>query len=178
MRAGSAGFAAARALLGLGEGATFPGGLRTSMDSLPPNRRRAASPFIVGTLGAIFAPIVVVPVAAKFGWRAAFLVTGVLGALWLLLWAFVSRPPYLPKPERKPQKMASLNPRERRFWALVASYSLGSVAIGPVLYLSPLYLNRVLHFSQADFLGRCWDSAARLGDRLLRLGLDFRPVCR
>src|SRR3954451_24841297 len=34
-----AGFAAARALLGLGEGATFPGGLRTAMESLPANRR-------------------------------------------------------------------------------------------------------------------------------------------
>src|SRR3989442_6158564 len=30
-----AGFAAARALLGLGEGATFPGGLRTAVESLP-----------------------------------------------------------------------------------------------------------------------------------------------
>jgi len=95
-------------------------------------------------------------VAAKFGWRAAFLVTGLLGALWLLLWAFVSRPPYLPKPERRRQKMASLNPRERRFWALVASYSLGSVAIAPVLYLSPLYLNRVLHFTQADLGKVLW----------------------
>jgi ACS family hexuronate transporter-like MFS transporter len=155
---GFVGFAGARALLGLGEGATFPGGLRTSMDSLPPTRqaRGIAISYSGGSLGAIFAPIVVVPVAAKFGWRAAFLVTGLLGALWLLLWAFVSRPPYLPKPERKPQKMASLNPRERRFWALVASYSLGSVAIGPVLYLSPLYLNRVLHFSQADLGKVLW----------------------
>jgi ACS family hexuronate transporter-like MFS transporter len=155
---GFPGFAAARALLGLGEGATFPGGLRTSMDSLPPNRqaRGIAISYSGGSLGAIFAPIVVVPVAAHFGWRAAFLVTGALGALWLLLWAVVSRPPYLPRHTAKPQKIASLNPRERRFWALVASYSLGSVAIGPVLYLSPLYLNRVLHFSQSDLGKVLW----------------------
>jgi ACS family hexuronate transporter-like MFS transporter len=155
---GFGGFAGARALLGLGEGATFPGGLRTAMDSLPPNRqaRGLAISYSGGSLGAIFAPIVVVPVAARFGWRAAFLVTGFLGALWLLLWALVSRPPYLPRPEHKPQKMASLDPRERRFWALVASYSLGSVAIGPVLYLSPLYLNQVLHFTQADLGKVLW----------------------
>jgi ACS family hexuronate transporter-like MFS transporter len=156
--AGFAGFAVVRALLGLGEGATFPGGLRTAMDSLPPNRqsRGIALSYSGGSLGAIIAPIVVVPVAARFGWRAAFLVTGVLGMLWLAIWALASRPPYLPKPERKPERLASLNPFERRFWALVASYSLGSIAIGPVLYLSPLYLNRVLHFSQADLGKVLW----------------------
>ena len=36
---GFAGFAAARAVLGFGEGATFPGGLRTAMDSLPPEKQ-------------------------------------------------------------------------------------------------------------------------------------------
>jgi len=36
---GVAGFAVARALLGLGEGATFPGGLRTAVESLPVEKR-------------------------------------------------------------------------------------------------------------------------------------------
>ena len=155
---GFSGFAAARAVLGLGEGATFPGGLRTAMESLPPEKqsRGIAISYSGGSLGAILAPVLVVPIAAQFGWRASFLITGVLGVLWLLMWAFVSRPPYLPKLERKPEKMGSLNPFERRFWALVASYSLGSVAIGPVLYLSPLYLNRVLNFSQADLGKVLW----------------------
>jgi ACS family hexuronate transporter-like MFS transporter len=36
------GFAAARAVLGLGEGVTFPGGLRTAVESLPPTRRARA----------------------------------------------------------------------------------------------------------------------------------------
>jgi ACS family hexuronate transporter-like MFS transporter len=155
---GFLGFASARAVLGLGEGATFPGGFRTAMESLPPDRqsRGIAIAYSGGSLGAIIAPILVVPVAAAFGWRAAFLATGALGALWLVMWMSVSRPPYLSRPARPPTRMASLNPLERRFWALVASYSLGSVAIGPVLYLSPLYLNRVLGFSQADLGKVLW----------------------
>src|SRR5882762_1464154 len=36
---GFLGFAAVRTLLGFGEGATFPGGLRAAMDSLPPHRQ-------------------------------------------------------------------------------------------------------------------------------------------
>src|SRR5215831_2232153 len=71
--AGFFGFAAARALLGLGEGATFPGGLRASMDSLPPDRhsRGLAVSYSGGSLGAILAPLVVVPIAVHYGWRAA-----------------------------------------------------------------------------------------------------------
>lgn len=155
---GFLGFAGARALLGLGEGATFPGGLRASMDSLPPDRhsRGIAISYSGGSLGAILAPLVVVPIAVRFGWRSAFFFSGALGISWLLLWAGVSRPPYLCPPERKPRRMAFPNPLERRFWALVTSYALGCVAIGPVLYFSPLYLNRVLHFSETDLGKVLW----------------------
>ncbi|MBV9504161.1 MAG: MFS transporter [Acidobacteriia bacterium] len=152
---GLLGFAAARALLALGEGATFPGGLRAAMDSLPPNRqsRGIAISYSGGSLGAIIAPIVVVPIALRFGWRSAFLFSGALGIGWLILWSAVARPPYLCPPVRKPENMAWPNPLEWRFWALVTSYALGAIAIGPVLYLTPLYLDRVMGFSQAD-LGR------------------------
>jgi ACS family hexuronate transporter-like MFS transporter len=150
--AGFAGFAAVRALLGLGEGATFPGGLRASMDSLPPDRqtRGLAVSYSGGSMGAILASIVVLPIALRFGWRAAFLFSGLLGVTWLVLWTAVARPPYLPRPERRPRRMEAPNPFERRFWALVTSYALGAIAIGPVLYFSPLYLNRVIHVSEGD----------------------------
>jgi ACS family hexuronate transporter-like MFS transporter len=152
---GFLGFAVCRGFLGLGEGATFPGGFRASIDSLPPDRqaRGIAISYSGGSLGAIFAPLVAVPVAAAFGWRAAFFVTGLLGALWILVWLGVSRPPFLPMARVKPQRLGSLNPLERRFWALVVSYSLGVVAISPVFYLSPLYLNKVVGLSQSE-LGR------------------------
>ena len=156
--AGFLGFAAARALLGLGEGATFPGGLRASMDSLPPNRhsRGLAVSYSGGSLGAILAPLVVVPIAVHYGWRSAFFFSGALGVAWLLLWTGVARPPYLSPPARKPERMAWPNPFERRFWALVTSYALGAIAIGPVLYFSPLYLNRVLHFPEGDLGKVLW----------------------
>jgi ACS family hexuronate transporter-like MFS transporter len=156
--AGFLGFAMARAVLGLGEGATFPGGLRVAMDTLPPDRqsRGIAISYSGGSLGAILAPLVVVPVALRFGWRAAFLISGALGVCWFVLWAGIARPPYLPRPDRKPVRLAWPNPLERRFWALVTSYALGAIAIGPILYLSPLYLNRVVGFTQADLGKVLW----------------------
>ena len=150
--------AAARVLLGFGEGATFPGGFRTALDSLPPDRhaRGIAISYSGGSLGAIVTPFLVIPIAARFGWRAAFLVTGTLGFAWLALWTRVARPPYLRLPKRKPAKIIWPNFLERRFWALVCGYSLGAFALGPILYLSSLYLNRVFGVSQDDLKYYLW----------------------
>jgi ACS family hexuronate transporter-like MFS transporter len=152
------GFAAARTLLGFGEGATFPGGFRTAMDSLPPDRqsRGIAISYSGGSLGAIVTPFLVIPIAGRFGWRSAFLMTGALGFAWLALWAKVARPPYLRLPERKPAKIIWPNLLERRFWALVCGYSLGAIALGPILYLSSLYLNRVFGISQDNLKYYLW----------------------
>jgi ACS family hexuronate transporter-like MFS transporter len=156
--AGFAGFAVARAVLGLGEGATFPGGLRTAVESLPANLRARgiATSFSGGTIGAIVTPLIVVPIALNFGWRAAFIFTGGLGVAWLILWAAIARPPFLPKLAARPKKMAWPNPFERRFWALVFSYALPAIAPGPILTLVPLYLSRGLGVSQADLAGILW----------------------
>ncbi len=158
MMAGFLGFAVARAFLGFGEGATFPGGFRAAMDSLPPSKqaRGIAISYSGGSLGAIVAPLLVVPIASAFGWRYAFLVTGVLGLLWLVLWWCTARPPFLNVPARKPARIAWPNLLERRFWALVSAYAVGAFALGPVLYLVPLYLNRALGISQAELGTLLW----------------------
>jgi ACS family hexuronate transporter-like MFS transporter len=162
---GIVGFSIARALLGLGEGATFPGGLRTAVESLPANLRARgiAVSWSGGTLGAIMTPIVMVPIAVTYGWRAAFIVTGVFGALWLLLWALIARPPYLAAAERRPSKLAWPNPFELRFWALVFSYALPAIAPGPILNLMPTYLQRGLGVAQADLAGIFWIPPAAWG---------------
>jgi ACS family hexuronate transporter-like MFS transporter len=159
LMSGFAGFALARGLLGFGEGVTFPGGLRTAVESLPPDRRGRgiATSFSGGTIGAILTPLIVIPIGLRFGWRNAFFLTGLLGIAWILLWLAVARPPYLPATVRKAKKIAWPNPFERRFWALVFSYSLTAVAPGPILTIIPLYLSRgPLAVSQQDLQGILW----------------------
>ena len=152
------GFALARAILGLGEGGTFPGGLRTAVESLPPNLRARgiATSFSGGTIGAIVTPLMVGPIALAWGWRAAFLFTGALGLAWLLLWIAIARPPFLPKVEQKPGKMLWPNPLELRVWALVFSYALPAIAPGPILTIVPLYLSGALGLSQAEVNAIVW----------------------
>ena len=183
---GFVGFAAARGLLGFGEGATFPGGLRTAADSLPRDRqsRGMAISYSGASVGAILAPLMITPIALKFGWRAAFLATGALGALWLIVWWFVARPPLVRAVERKTSKVAWPSILERRFWLLVVGMGLGGAALGPTLYLCPLYLSRVMGLTQGR-LGMilwipavCWELGyyfwGWVSDRFVRD--EARPV--
>jgi ACS family hexuronate transporter-like MFS transporter len=153
-----AGFAAARAVLGLGEGATFPGGLRTAVESLPAHlRARAiALSFSGGTLGAVMMPLLLGPLAIQYGWRVAFMTTAGLGAVWLIIWAAIARPPFLPQAPPKTANVSWPNFLERRVWALMFSYALPAISPGPVLTILSLYLNGRLKLTQAEVNQLAW----------------------
>ena len=156
--AGFIGFAVARSVLGFGEGGAFPGVLRTATEALPPNQqaRGMALGYSGASLGAIITPFIVIPIALRFGWRAAFLVTGGLGALWLLAWTFIAKPPFLPAVSQAPKKIVWPNLLDRRAWIVMSSFGMGGLALGVVGYLSPLYLNRAMGMSQADLGKVVW----------------------
>ncbi len=83
-----AGFAAARFALGLGEAGSFPASIKTVAEWFPKRERALATGlFNSGTnVGAIVVPLLVPALTLTFGWQAAFIVTGALGLLWLVLW--------------------------------------------------------------------------------------------
>src|SRR5437762_833862 len=159
------GFAMARALLGIGEGVTFPGGVRTAVESLPATRRARAMAlsFSGGTLGGVAAPLIIVPLALQYGWRTAFVISGAFGLAWLILWAAVSRPPFLPKTEQKTMKFSLPNLRERRVWALIFSYGLPAISAGPIVTLLSVYLSAGLGVSQRDLAYLLWMPALAWG---------------
>jgi len=152
------GFAACRAMLGLGEGATFPGGLRTAVESLPASlRARAiALSFSGGTIGAVMMPLLLGPLAIKYGWRVAFIATAGLGVTWLIVWSIIGRPPFLPPHVRKATKVAWPNFLERRVWALMFSYALPAISPGPLLTILSLYLAGRLKLTQAQVNTIAW----------------------
>ena len=83
-----AGFSFARAMLGLGESAIFPGSIKAVAVWFPQKERALATGiFNAGTnTGAILTPLVVPWITLRWGWQWAFIVTGTLGFVWLLLW--------------------------------------------------------------------------------------------
>mgnify|MGYP003876930931 CR=1 FL=1 len=81
-------FAAARFALGLGEAGNFPASIKTVAEWFPKKERALATGiFNAGTnVGATIAPIMVPILMHAYGWRAAFIVTGAIGFIWLLFW--------------------------------------------------------------------------------------------
>ncbi|HEX3770098.1 MAG TPA: MFS transporter [Polyangiaceae bacterium] len=83
---------ALRLALGLAESPTFPGGVQAIQRGLAPaDRARGMSLLFVGmSLGGMLAPPIAIGVATRFGWRAAFLGTALLAAIWVPCWLAVT----------------------------------------------------------------------------------------
>jgi len=152
-------FAIARSALGFGEGATFPGALRTVVQTLDARLRSRgiAVAYGGGSLGAVLTPIIVTPIAAWFGWRGAFWFTGVVGALWLTCWFFVSRRKDIQRPIHIEEAVADQPDfRDGRLWSFMLLYALGGLPLAFVLYTSSLYLGRAMGLPQTTIGTLLW----------------------
>jgi len=89
------GFAAARVFLGLGEGGNFPAAIKTVAQWFPRAERAFANAlFNSGSnIGSVVAPLVVLPIAAAWGWRSTFVIAGAAGILWVFFWIPLFRNP-------------------------------------------------------------------------------------
>jgi ACS family hexuronate transporter-like MFS transporter len=157
---GLIGLAAARAALGFGEGATFPGGLRTVVQTLPLEHRSrgVALAYSGGSLGAVVTPIIITPIVVMWSWRAAFWFTGLIGFAWVVLWGVVSRFPavrHVPPQHDERAKSRATSPRftDPRLWSFIAAYALGALPLGFILYVAAIYLNQAMGKSQVE-IGR------------------------
>src|SRR5687767_12138251 len=81
-------FMIVRFALGLGESGNFPAGIKAVAEWFPKRERALAiGIFNAGTnIGAIVTPIIAPFLVMWFGWRVAFLATGLLIVIWLILW--------------------------------------------------------------------------------------------
>ena len=88
------GFASFRFLLGIGEGFNWPGASKTVAEWFPSQERSiAVAIFDSGSsIGGAVAALTIPLIALAFGWRAAFVFSGLLGFVWLFLWLRVYHP--------------------------------------------------------------------------------------
>jgi len=94
------GFAAARAALGVTEAGNFPAAIKTTAEWFPKKERALATGLFNSgaNIGAIVAPLTVPFIAVTYGWQWAFVITGILGLIWLFFWkAFYHAPANHPK---------------------------------------------------------------------------------
>jgi MFS transporter, ACS family, hexuronate transporter len=104
----------------------------------------------------------VTPIALRWGWRTAFLMTGVLGAAWLGLWAAVSPDARLVRARARTKRQADagdaaaprlLDPSVQGF---MLAYAFGGLPLGFVMYAAPIHLARGLGCSQATLGHVLW----------------------
>lgn len=81
-------FSIARFFLGVAESGNFPAGVKAASEWFPVKERALAiGIFSAGSsIGAAFAVPLVTFVTLFWGWRMAFVITGLLGFVWLILW--------------------------------------------------------------------------------------------
>lgn len=151
------GFGAARFALGLGEAGNFPAAIKTVAEWFPKRERAfATGVFNSGSnIGAIVAPAIVPWIALTWSWQLAFIITGLIGFIWLAAWLWLYHTPenharitaaelaYIrsdPQEANTPVswlKLATL----RQSWA----FALGKFLTDPVwwfyLYWIPKFLN-------------------------------------
>lgn len=89
------GFAMARFALGLGEAANFPAAIKSVAEWFPRKERALAAGILNAgaNVGAIATPIIVPIIALRYGWQAAFIITGLLGFVWMIAWLAFYRAP-------------------------------------------------------------------------------------
>lgn len=103
-------FSAARAALGLTEAGNFPAAIKTIAEWFPKKERALATGLFNSgaNIGAIVAPLSVPFIAVMFGWKWAFVITGLLGIVWLYFWnKYYYSPAYHPK--ITPEELAYIN---------------------------------------------------------------------
>ena len=85
---GTFGFIIARTFLGLTEAGNFPAAIKAIAEWFPQKERALATGFFnSGTnIGAIIVPLSVPFIAENWGWQWAFILTGAIGFIWLILW--------------------------------------------------------------------------------------------
>lgn len=88
-------FGVARFFLGLGESGNFPAAIKTTAEWFPQNERALATGIFNSgaNVGAVLAPALVPWVALHYGWRAAFLITGLFSGTWIVVWTLYYRGP-------------------------------------------------------------------------------------
>ena len=86
-----------RFCLGFGEGGHWPAAIKGVAEWFP-RKERAFAMGIVNTgatLGSTIAPLLVVWLQLSFGWRTTFIVTGLMGFFWLVVWVVCYQAPAL-----------------------------------------------------------------------------------
>ncbi|MCJ8159171.1 MFS transporter [Sphingomonas sp. LaA6.9] len=142
-------FVFCRIALGATEAMGTPAAIKTIAAIFPPERRSTGYGLLnaVGSLGAIVTPLAIPLVAVLWGWRSAFLIGGVLGLVWAVLWLLATRGVHFTgdhdAPGEKPAtRVGGTILTEKRSWAIAAAKFLSDATWWLMLFWMPDFFHR------------------------------------
>jgi MFS transporter, ACS family, hexuronate transporter len=147
-----AGFCIARFMLGLGEAGNFPAAIKATTEWFPSEERALATGlFNSGTNASAFiAPPLIAYITLRYSWHAAFLTTGSMGLLWLVLWIFFPYNRLRRGATVTQQNLTVVAPEGPRYGVLLRNRGLYAFAVAKTLtdpiwwfylYYLPKFLN-------------------------------------
>ena len=151
-------FVSARVALVAAEAVNTPAAVKAAAEYLP-IRQRSMAVGIVNTapnIGNILAPLTVVPFAVAFGWKAAFIVTGALGFIWLGFWiAGTRRLQPLPRAAVVGPTASSYAEAlpDRKTWAIAGAKAITDMFWWFFTFWLPDLFNKVFQLSQSELIG-------------------------
>lgn len=153
-------FVTARVALVAFEAVNTPAAVKASAEYLP-LRQRTMGMGIINTapnLGNILAPLTVVPFAVAFGWKAAFIVTGLLGFVWLAFW-IVGTKRLRPLPRAAASDSGPVRSSygealsDRKTWAIAGAKAITDMFWWFFTFWLPDLFNKVFKLSQSELVG-------------------------
>lgn len=136
-------FGVFRALLGVGEAGNWPAAIKLTSEWFPPEERSTATGIFNSgaALGAMIAPPLIAWLGMTYGWRATFVIIGLIGYLWVALFWFRYYTPERMVKESKRRIVPPLALMKTRF---VSSFTLSKVLVDPVWYFITFWIGRYL----------------------------------
>lgn len=171
---GWAGLAVARGFGGFCESAMIPSGLKASTEWFPAKERSVAvGYFNVGSsIGAVFAPPIVVWAIMYQSWRLAFVIVGLLSIAWVALWMFAYFHPskqkrlseeekeYIFAGQPKSVKHEKVHIKElltqKKFWGIALPRFLAEPAWGTFNAWIPLFMSITYGFDLKQIAIFAW----------------------
>jgi ACS family hexuronate transporter-like MFS transporter len=165
-----------RGLLGFAEGSANPAGMKATAEWFPARERGLAGGVynIGASAGSMLAPPLVAWAILAYNWQMAFVITGSLGVVWVILWlAFYHAPdrhPSLSEAERahiaagqeaflggdgrRPSILQIAS--QRNFWGIALPRFLADPTWGTLTFWVPLYLSSVRGFDLKQIALFAW----------------------
>lgn len=151
-------FVAARVALVAAEAINTPAAVKAAAMYLPLKQRSMAMGVVnsAPNLGNIIAPLTVIPFAAIFGWQAAFIVTGLIGFVWLVFWIGGTRKlepvaSALAAGELRPSFREAV--RDRITWAIAGAKAITDMFWWFFTFWLPDLFVKVFGLSQKELVG-------------------------